>query len=86
MMGSFDGGVDGERISRLEEWTASKKKWSDCQLPVNDVGVIDERQRGEASVELRQKARVGGGISAGGFGRLTGWSSHMLKESKNVDG
>jgi hypothetical protein len=33
-----------------------------------------------------KKARVGGGISAGGFGRLTGWSSHMLKESKNVDG
>jgi hypothetical protein len=59
MMGSFDGGVDGERISRLEEWTASKKKWSDCQLPVNDVGVIDERRRGEASVELRQEGPCG---------------------------
>jgi hypothetical protein len=32
-----------------------------------------------------KKARVGGGISAGGFARRTGWSSHMLKKGQDAD-
>jgi hypothetical protein len=52
MMGSLDSRVNSEGISRLEEGTSAEKKWSDSQLPVNNVGVIDECWRSEASVEL----------------------------------